>query len=78
MAKSKINQNQKIVVVAQSNPKRPNSKSAQRFALYQTGMTVAEFKAAGGTLADITWDSERKFIALVDEVSNSLSESAAA
>ena len=37
-----------IVVLAKSNPKKAGSKAFQRFELYRTGMSVAEFRTAGG------------------------------
>ncbi len=47
---------------AANNPKRKGSKSAERFALYKTGMTVKKFLDAGGTGADLKWDTEKNFI----------------
>jgi hypothetical protein len=44
------------------NPKRAGSASAQRFALYKTGMTVAEFMEKGGSRADVTHDMGKNFI----------------
>lgn len=60
----------RITVVAEGNPKAVGSKSARRFALYRTGMTVAEYIAAvaplgGGrrkAVRDITWDTAHGFI----------------
>lgn len=51
-----------ITLLVTANPKR--GKSFHRYALYQTGMTVDEYVAAGGKRADIAWDIERKFIEL--------------
>ena len=53
-----------ITLLATENPKRPGSASFDRFALYQTGMTIAEYLKAGGQRSDIRWDSDRGFIAL--------------
>ena len=53
-----------ITLVATENPKRPGSASFARFALYQTGMTIAEYLKAGGQRSDIRWDTARGFITL--------------
>lgn len=55
-----------ITVLTEGNPKRKNSKSAKRFALYTDGITVAEYKIAVGessrALADIRWDEDHGYI----------------
>lgn len=51
-----------ITLVAETNPKR--GKSAARFAIYRTGMTVAEFLAEGGLRADLAWDAEHGYISV--------------
>ena len=53
----------KIKVLVE-NPKRPGTKGFKAFACYKNGMTVGEFVKAGGTLADVRWDSEHNFIEL--------------
>ena len=53
-----------IRLLVETNPKKPNSKSYDRFALYQDGMTVQEFARAGGTRADVKWDAERGYISV--------------
>lgn len=50
------------IEVLVANPKRPNTASWDRFALYGSCKTVGEFLAAGGTRADLAWDEERTFI----------------
>jgi hypothetical protein len=62
----------KIRLIAVTNPKRRWSKSSDRYALYQTGMTVAEYVEACKetpspqyALNDISWDWERGFIELL-------------
>ena len=55
---------QVINLLATENPKRVGSASFDRFALYQDGMTVAEYLEAGGWRSDLRWDSKRGFIAL--------------
>lgn len=52
----------KIVVLAAKNPKRPTSASYLRFELYGRNKTVASFVAAGGTYADLKYDTEHAFI----------------
>ena len=56
------------VVRVHPNPKRPGTKSYERFALYQEGLTVTETIAlpGGPTKDDIRWDSDRGFIELGD------------
>lgn len=62
----------KIRLIAVNNPKRQGSKVKERYALYRTGMTVAEYvEACKNTrspqyaLNDINWDSRAGFIELV-------------
>lgn len=62
MAQATFAANQKIVVKADSNPKRKGTKAAKTFRLYAKAGTVAEFLELGGTRADIAWDAERGFI----------------
>jgi hypothetical protein len=55
-----------VIKVLVSNPKREGSKAHARFALYRTGMTVAEYRAAVGDAtnarADLAWDQKHGFI----------------
>ncbi len=61
-----------ITVLSDKNPKRENSASHARFAIYKTGMTVEAYITqcvADGQLrraarADIDWDVKHKFIEL--------------
>jgi hypothetical protein len=57
-----------VIKVLVSNPKREGSKAHARFALYRTGMTVAEYRAAVGDAtnarADLAWDVRHKFITI--------------
>lgn len=53
-----------IKLLSATNPKRPGSKSFDRFALYQDGMTVEAFLKAGGRRADLAWDAKHGFIAV--------------
>ena len=46
------------------NPKRPGSKSFDRFAVYKDGMTVAEAVKGGVIYADLSWDVGHGFIAV--------------
>ena len=61
-----------IRLIEVNNPKRQASKSRDRYALYRTGMTVAEYvEACKNTrspqyaLNDINWDEDQGFIELV-------------
>lgn len=60
--KSAFNDGMKITVLAKENPKR--AKAAERFALYKNGMTIAEYVAAGGLIADVRWDVRQEFISV--------------
>ena len=59
-----------IAVQTEANPKKPGTASHERFALYYTAETVADYIAAvvasGATRAkaraDLRWDQERGFI----------------
>lgn len=57
-----IEEERVITVMAAGNPKKVGSAARERFALYKTGMTVGQFLAAGGSRADIRWDSSHGFI----------------
>ena len=54
----------KITVVVTENPKKAGTASHTRFAVYKTGMTVAEFLKAGGKRADLDWDVSHKFVSI--------------
>lgn len=65
VAKEAANEdNRKIKVIAKENPKREGSASYDRFEIYENGMTVDEFKEAGGTAADLRHDEEKGFISV--------------
>jgi hypothetical protein len=59
-----ISSDHRIRLVVAENPKRVGSASRDRFALYRTGMTVAEATSAGVLPADIRWDLAHQFIEL--------------
>lgn len=50
----------KITLLVKENPKR--GASAERYALYKTGMTVDAYVEAGGRRADIAWDVAHSYI----------------
>lgn len=56
----------RIIYDVKPNPKKVGSAAHGKFALYKEGMSVKDFIAAGGTMADVKWDSERQFIKLKD------------
>lgn len=56
----------RVVLTVVPNPKKAGSASAARYDLYRVGMTVDQFVAAGGTTADVKWDTEKGFITLGD------------
>lgn len=61
---SSVNQNATVHMIAESNPKRAGSAAYTRYALYQEGMTVAAFLAAGGEISDIHNDTKKGFVTL--------------
>ena len=46
----------------QANPKRANSKSHRRYENYKSAKTLDEFRARGGTAADLSHDTKRGFV----------------
>jgi hypothetical protein len=54
-----------IELLATSNPKRVGTATWKRFSIYRSGMTVAEFLAAGGRRVDLPWDSKHQFIRIL-------------
>lgn len=62
----RVNKQAQIGILIKENPKRPNTLAYDRFALYNHGMTVAEYIAAGGRAGDIAYDVEAGYIELVE------------
>jgi len=62
----RVNKQAKIIVLVEENPKRNNTLAAERFALYENGMTVEEYVAAGGRTGDIAHDVAAGYIELED------------
>ena len=48
----------------EKNPKRPSGKAYKRFEAYLGTPTVADYLAAGGTLADLKYDNAKGYITL--------------
>jgi ADP-ribose pyrophosphatase YjhB (NUDIX family) len=63
---SQIKGDDRIKLHVTSNPKKPGSMSAERFAHYQDGMTVADFKKAGGLPEDLAHDRKKGFVTFHD------------
>jgi len=63
-AKSAYDPKAKIKVLKKENPKRAGSKAFRAYACYKDGITVEAFLAAGGTGADLKYDSSRGFISI--------------
>lgn len=64
---SKEADTRKITIAAdykKSNPKREGTASYDRFELYRTSKTVADFISAGGTTGDIRNDEAKGYITL--------------
>lgn len=53
-----------ITLLAIENPKRKNTLSFTRFALYKNGMTVGDYIAAGGRSGDVNYDVENGYISI--------------
>ena len=62
--RTKVNLDAKVTFVQGTNPKR--STAAERFALYEVGMSVQEYLNAGGLLRDVPYDVSKGFIKLSD------------
>lgn len=54
----------RVITKVIPNPKKPSGASYARYALYQRGMTVAEFLRAGGIRGDIQHDVSKDFITI--------------
>ena len=54
-----------VVLLVSENPKKPGSKSAQRFEGYKTGLTRQQTLKAGLTGGDIRWDVAHGHIRLM-------------
>ena len=63
-SRSRVDPKSKITLLVDKNPKREGCASHKAFSLYKTGMTVEQFLAKGGTSADISWDTRKKYIKL--------------
>ena len=50
--------------VQQANPKLVGSKSYERYELYKAATTKGEFRALGGTAADLSHDIKHGFVEL--------------
>ena len=61
----RLNQEAKVKILTEANPKREGSKSRERYALYKNGQTVGQFLEAGGTTADVRYDVEHDYIQLI-------------
>lgn len=53
-----------ITVLVSGNPKRQGSKSYERFAMHQDGVTVEQALAAGVTTPDLVYDAAHGFISI--------------
>jgi hypothetical protein len=51
-----------IRLLRPENPRRKDSETYRRYALYRNGMTIGDFLAAGGSLGDVRWDEKRENI----------------
>jgi hypothetical protein len=52
----RYNKDSVITIVATTNPKRKGTLTYTRFALYKSGMTIADYVKAGGRTGDINYD----------------------
>ena len=53
-----------------ANPKRPQTKSWERYEKYKAATTVGEFLDLGGTLADLAHDTGKGFVQYADKKSH--------
>jgi hypothetical protein len=60
--KAETEDTRKITLVEKNNPKREGSDAYKRYELYRKAKTVKDFYAAGGTSADLRWDSKHGFV----------------
>lgn len=61
---ARVNKAAVITILCDSNPKNKNTKGFARFALYESGMTVADYVAKGGKVGDVRYDTRKGYIAL--------------
>lgn len=64
--RQRVDQDKKIYILVDKNPKREGSAAWERFKLYRNGSTVATTLEKGVWPADIRWDVKQKFIELRD------------
>lgn len=57
-----------IYRLIESNPKRPGTKTAERFDRYRDGMSLSEAQEAGLTLDDLRWDAAHDYIRVEPEL----------
>lgn len=61
----RMSKDQKTIhVLAESNPRRAGTSGWLNFNLYKEGMTIEDFKKAGGKSNHMAWDLEHKYIEL--------------
>lgn len=56
--------NSVITVLVEHNPKNKGTLAFQRFDLYRSGMTIAEYVAAGGRTGDVKNDVAAQYISV--------------
>lgn len=54
----------RIKKLVDSNPRRPGTKGHASWDRLRSGMTVAQYKEAGGRLTDLRWDVKHKYITI--------------
>jgi hypothetical protein len=59
------NEDKKIELLVDGNPRRDGGVGFKNFGLYKNGMTVAKFKEIGGKMPYLRTDVEKKFVKLV-------------
>jgi hypothetical protein len=63
-SRRRANKQAKIHILVTVNPKRKGTLTYDRFALYEDGMTVAEYVKAGGRTGDVNHDATMGYIEL--------------
>lgn len=60
----KVDSSKKISILVEFNPRRPATKGWTNFGLYKEGMTISEFRAAGGGSNHLNWDIKHGYISV--------------
>lgn len=62
--RARYQDDQVISVLSSENPRREGTHGHANFKLYKTGMTVGEYRAAGGASNHLMWDVDHEYISI--------------